>query len=226
MKLSKETLEILKNYASINDGIVFRPGNILRTCDAQKQVLSEVTISENIPSEFGIYDLHRFLSALSLHSEDTDMEIDADAKSVLLKDSTGRSTITYRACESSMVKNAPSQSLNMPAPDVNFTLSQKDFDFILRSSGVLGTPHISVNSDGNKIFLSAVDNKNTSTHTNQLAVGNGDGKKYKMLFKTENLKMLPGDYEINISFKGIACFKNVKRALKYWVATEIGSSAE
>lgn len=224
MKLSKDTIDVLKNFSGINDGIVFRKGNVLRTCDAQKQVLAETTISEDIPSEFGIFDLHRFLSALSLHAEDAEMEIDTNTKSVVLSDTTGRSKINYRLCDASMVKNAPEKSLNMPDADVTFTLNQKDYEFILRSASVLGTPHICIQSEGDKIHLSAIDVKNTSTHTNQLEVGAGNGKTYKMIFKTENLKMIPGDYEIKLSFKGIASFKNVTKPLTYWVASEIGST--
>lgn len=224
MKLSKDTLETLKNFSSINDGIVFRTGKTLRTCDASKQVLAEATITEEIPAEFGIFDLNRFLSALSLNRGDSEMTI--DGKSAILKDETGRKTTHYRLCEVTMVKNAPEKSIVMPTTDVQFTLEQQDLEDILRASSVLATPHIAIKSDGNKVFLSAIDNKNTSTHTNEIEIGAGNGKKYTMLFKTENMKMIPGSYDVVISFKGLASFKNKSKPLQYWVATEVGSSGE
>jgi len=223
MKLSKDTLDLLKNFASINDGIVFRKGKTLRTCDATKQVLAETTINEEIPSEFGIFDLNRFLSAMSLHDGNCTLEIDDKSINV----TSDRMTTNYRVCDVTMVKNAPEKSIVMPTSDVQFTLDQKDFEKIQRASSVLATPHISINSDGSKIFVTALDNKNTSTHTNRIEIGvNSSGKKYNMLFKTENLKMIPGTYEITISFKGLATFKNTSKSLQYWVATEVGSSGE
>lgn len=226
MKLSKETLGVLKNFASINDGLMFRSGNVLRTCDANKQVMAETTIAETIPGDFGIFDLNKFLSVLSLHDDDTTLQIEDTTKSLILKDKTGRSTTTYRFCDSSNIKNSPDKSVNMPNPDVVFTLNQSDYEFVVRASNTLGTPQISIQSDGDKIVLGAIDMKNTAAHTNQLEIGTGNGKKYKMLFKTENLKMIPGSYEVSISFKGIASFKHTTKPIQYWVATEVGSTGE
>ena len=224
MKLSKSTLVVLKNFASINDGIVFRSGNLLRTCDAQKQVLAEATIEETIPSEFGIHDLNKFLSVLSLYGESAEIELGENNKSAYLI--SARQRTDYRLCDASMVKNAPEKSITMPSVDVSFTLSPEDLDSTLKYSSVLGTPHISISSDGSKVYMSVIDSKNTSAHTSQLELCNGTGKKYNMLFKTENLKMLPGEYDVSISFKGIANFKNKTSPIQYWVATELGSSGE
>ena len=224
MKLSKDTLSVLKNFASINDGIMFRKGNVLRTCDAQKQVLAETTITETIDEDFGIYDLNRFLAVLSLHEDNSQLQIDSTTKSVFI--TTGRSKSTYRFCDSTMIKNASDKSVKMPDAEVTFTLKQADLEFILRSSSVLGTPHIAVISDGSKVTVSALDDKNTATHSNELEIDSGNGKKYKMLFKTENMKMIPDDYEVSISFKGIAHFKNTTKPLQYWVTTELGSTSE
>jgi hypothetical protein len=224
MKLSKSTLVVLKNFASINDGIVFRSGNILRTCDAQKQVLAEATIDETIPSEFGIHDLNKFLSVLSLYGDNADIELAENNKSAYLI--TSRRKTHYRLCDASMVKNAPEKSISMPSVDVSFTLSQEDLESTLKSSSVLGTPHIAINSDGSKVYVSVLDSKDNATHTSQLELCDGTGKKYNMLFKTENLKMIPGEYEVSISFKGIANFKNKTSPIQYWVATELGSSGE
>jgi len=226
MKLSKDTLSILKNFANINDGIVFRQGNVLRTCDAQKQVLAETTIGESIPNDFGIFDLNRFLSALDLEGENSTLEFDESTKSVVVSAASGRSKTVYRICDASNIKNAPEKGVNMPSPDVSFQLSQEDLEHIVKASGRLATPHVAVKSDGSKIFLHALDNKNTSAHTNQLEVGSGNGKRYTMLFKTENLKMIPGTYDVSISFKGIASFKNTAKQIQYWIATEIGSNSE
>jgi hypothetical protein len=226
MKLSKDTLTVLKNFASINDGIMFRKGSVLRTCDASKQVLAETTIPEAINEDFGIYDLNKFLAVLSLHQDNSQLEINTVTKSAVINDTSGRSKINYRICDATMIKNASDKSVKMPEPEVKFTLKQEDLEFILRSASVLGTPHIAVISDGSKISVTALDDKNTSTHSNELEVAPGNEKKYKMLFKTENMKMIPGSYEVSISFKGIAHFRNLTKPLQYWVATELGSTSE
>jgi hypothetical protein len=226
MKLSKDTLSILKNFANINDGLMFRQGNVLRTCDAQKQILAETTIRETVPNDFGVYDLNRFLSALDLEGENSTLEFDASTKSVVVSAASGRSKTFYRICDATNIKNAPDKAVNMPTPDVTFQLTQEDLEHIVKASGRLATPHVAIKSDGSKIFLHALDNKNTSTHTNELEIGNGNGKRYAMLFKTENLKMIPGTYDVSISFKGIASFKNTTKQIQYWIATEIGSSSE
>jgi len=224
MKLSKETLSVLKNFASINDGIVFRSGNILRTCDTQKQIMAETKISETIPSNFAIYDLNRFLSVLSLHDENTEIELDENNKAANLK--SGRKRTSYRLCAIEMIKNAPEKTIAMPSVDVSFLLTTSDLDQILKSAAVLGSPHIAVRSDGTKICVAQLDSKNSSAHSSELEVADGDGKKYNMLFKTENLRMIPGSYNVSISFRGIASFKHTEKSIQYWVATEIGSTNE
>lgn len=224
MKLSKETIGVLKNFATINDGLVFRTGNIIRTCDPQKQILAETTIAENIPSDFAIYDLNRFLSVVSLHDENTEIELGDNNKSAYLM--SGRKKTNYRLCDTTMIKNAPEKAINMPSIDVSFTLLSTDLDSILRSASVLGSPHVSVTSDGTKIFVAQLDSKNTSAHSSQIEIADGNGKKYDLIFKTENLRMVPGNYEVEISFKGIAHFKNKDKPIQYWVATEIGSTGE
>ena len=160
MKLSKDTLTVLKNFATINDGIMFRKGSVLRTCDAQKQVLAETTIAETIDEDFGIYDLNKFLAVLGLHEDNSQLQIDMATKSAIINDTTGRSKITYRICDSVMIKNVLDKSVKMPEPEVTFTLKQEDLEFILRSASILATPHIAVTSDGNKVFVSALDDKN------------------------------------------------------------------
>lgn len=224
MKLSKETLGILKNFATINDGLVFRAGNVIRTCDPQKQILAETVIAENIPSDFAIYDLNRFLSVISLHDENTEIELGDNNKSAFLM--SGRKKTNYRLCDTTMIKNAPEKTIVMPSVDVSFTLSTTDLDAILRSASVLGSPHVSVTSDGSKIFVAQLDSKNSSAHSSQIEIADGDGKKYNLIFKTENLRMVPGNYEVSISFKGIAHFKNKDKPIQYWVATEVGSTSQ
>ena len=224
MKLSNETLSVLKNFASINQGILFKPGKTIRTISTHKNILAEAVVTEEIPQEFGVYDLNNFLSVLSLHKEEP--TIDFDESNVLISGLQGRSKIKYRFCAPNMIVTAPDKNLELSNPEIKFDLSAEDFDWILRAANVLSSPHIAVESDGKKIFVTAFDVQNDSAHTESLEVSKSNGDKYKMLFKTENMKMLAGGYAVTISSKGIAHFKHKTMSIQYWIATEAGSKYE
>lgn len=224
MKLSNETLSVLKNFASINQSILFKPGKTIRTISAHKNILAEAVVTEEIPKEFGVYDLNNFLSVLSLHREEP--VIDFDEANVLISGLQGRSKIKYRFCSPGMIVAAPDKNLELNNPEIKFDLSAEDFDWILRAANVLSSPHIAIESDGSKVYVAAFDMQNDAAHTESLEVSTSNGDKYKMLFKTENMKMLAGGYAVTISSKGIAHFKHKTVNIQYWIATEAGSKYE
>ena len=152
--------------------------------------------------------------------------IDFDEANVLISGLQGRSKIKYRFCASSMIVAAPDKNLELNNPEIKFDLSAEDFDWILRAANVLSSPHIAIESDGSKVSVTAFDLQNDAAHTESLEVSKSNGDKYKMLFKTENLKMLAGAYSVTISSKGIAHFKHKSMSIQYWIATEAGSKYE
>jgi hypothetical protein len=224
MKLSSDTLNILKNFASINQGILFKKGKTLRTVSAQKNVMAEASITEEIPTEFGVYDLNNFLSVLTLHKDDPVIEF--DSSNVLISGLQGRSKIKYRFCAPNMIVAAPDKSITMPDPEISLALKQEDFDWIMKAASVLSSNYVAVESDGNKVFVIALDMANDAAHTDSLEIGAANGDKYKMIFKVENLKMISGSYDVKISSKGISNFKHQTLNLQYWIATETGSKFE
>jgi hypothetical protein len=224
MKLSTDTLSVLKNFASINQGIMFKKGKTLRTVSAQKNVMAEATISDEFPTDFGVYDLNNFLSVLSLHKDDPNL--DFQDNNVIISGLQGRSKIKYRFCAPNSIVVAPDKAIEMPEPEISLTLSQEDFDWILKASAVLSSPFIAIESDGQKVFVTTFDPQNDAAHTESLEIADGKGKNYKMLFKVENLKMISGSYDVKISSKGISNFKHKSLNLQYWIATETGSKFE
>jgi hypothetical protein len=223
MKLTSETFDILKNFGIINQGILFKEGNILKTVSTQKNILAMAEIEENIPADFGVYDLNNFLSVVSLHKDEP--TFDFDSKHVIIKSNNGRSKIKYRFCDPTMIVTPPEKDLVMPEPEITFNLTSEDFNWILRAASVLSSPQISVESDGDKVQILTLDLQNDSAHTDSLELTDGNGMEYRMIFKTENLtKILPGSYTVNISSKGIAHFNNSKVKLQYWITTETGST--
>ena len=225
MKLSNETLAVLKNFGNINQGILFKKGKTLKTVSSHRNILAEVSITEEIPTEFGVYDLNNFLSVVSLHKDEP--TFDFDSHHVVIQGNKGRSKIKYRFCDPTMIVTAPDKAINMPDPEISFNLSSEDFDWVLRAASVLSSPQVAIDSDGKTLSIVTLDLQNDSAHTDSLEVADGNGDKYRMIFKTENLtKLMPGSYEVKISSAGIAHFKNSKIDLQYWVTTETGSKFE
>jgi hypothetical protein len=227
MKLSTETLSVLKNFGNINQGIYFKKGKTLKTVSSHKNILAEVNIQEDIPTDFGIYDLNNFLSVVSLHKDDPSFEF--SDKQVLIVGNKGRSKLEYRFCEPTMIVTPPEKQFVMPDAEIKFTLTAEDFDWILRAASVLSSPHISVESgsDGKKINIVTLDLQNDAAHKDALEVADGTGDTFKMIFKTENIsKLMPGSYDVSISSKGVSHFKNKNVPLQYYVSTESGSKFE
>ena len=221
MKLSNETMIILKNFSSINPGILFKKGSTLSTVSSSKTVLAQATLQEDFPQEFASHELTNFLSVLTL-SKDTP-ELDFDDKHVIVKALGGRSKIKYRFADKNMIVSPPDKAVVMPSQDVSFTLNEADYDWITRTANVLQSPNVAIEGVDGKLRLTSFDVKNDAANINSVEIGDTD-KSFKSVFKTENLKMIPGSYEVSVSSKGIAHFKNKKEAIEYWIATEKDSS--
>ena len=223
MKLSSETLSVLKNFGNINQGLFFKTGKTLKTVSSHKNILAQVTINEEVPTDFGVYDLNNFLSVVSLHKDDPSFEF--DEKHVVIVGNKGRSKIKYRFCDPTMINTPPEKELTMPEAEITFTLTSEDFEWILRAASVLSSPQIAIESDGTEVNIVTLDLQNDSAHSDALKLDTaGNGSKYRMIFKTENIsKILSGTYDVSISSKGISHFKNKNVALQYWITTEQGS---
>lgn len=225
MKLSSETISVLKNFGAINQGLLFKPGKKLKTVSSHKNILAEVDIKEEIPAEFGIYDINNFLSVISLHKDDPSFEF--DDKQVTIVGNKGRSKIKYRFTPATMIVTPPEKAITMPEAEIAFELSAEDFEWVMRAANVLSSPQIAIESDGKKVSIVTLDLQNDAAHTDALEIADGNGDKYRMVFKTENItKLLAGSYEVKISSKGISHFKSKVVPLQYWVTTEQGSKFE
>jgi len=215
MKLSNETLTVLKNFSSINQGIQFKQGKKLSTVSSSKTVLATANLKDDFPKEFCIYDLNEFLSVQGLYK---DCEIDFTDSDVIFK--SGKRSGNYRMTAKEMIVTPPEKEINLPSVDCEFTLTAEDYDAIMKASSILSSPNIAVKSDGETINVVSFDASNNAAHTNTVEVGQGNGKKYSIVFKTENIKLISGTYDVKISFKGIGHFKNTKEDIQYWIAFE------
>lgn len=217
MKFSKNTLNILKNYASINPSIFFKRGNLLRTLNKGKTILVEATIDETVPADFGVQDLNQLLSILSI---DSAPELSLHKNDVVVSGFGGRSKITYRCCDSSMMKTPPEKNIELPSQDASFLLTEPDLAWVLKTASILGSPNIALIGTGGQMALRTLDVHDNSAHTDTLTVGPWIGEDFEFIFKTENWKLLPGTYAVTLSNGGAAHFQNQERKLQYWIATE------
>jgi len=222
MKLSKHTLNMLKNFSDINMSIEIKKGNLLRTVSVQKNILAQAELEDEFPKDFAIYELNRFLGAVSLFD---DPEFRFNGKSANI--GTTRHSVDYVYCDPSMIVTPPENNITFPDPEVKFTLSQDALSQIMKASNVLGTPEIAIEGGphpNDVIRLKALDVSNDSTDTFKVVLDEKSGDKFRFVFKTENMKMIPGNYDVEISSKGISHFTLQGQKLEYWIATESTSS--
>lgn len=219
MKLSENTLNVLKNFSAINMGLVFKNGNVLRTISKQQNIMAKATVGESFDKNFAIYDLNRFLSLVG-SLKDPDIVVNTDKDN--LKIVSGSSSATYGLSSPEMVVAPPEKDLKIENAEVNFKLTKDDLAQVLKLSGVLGLPNIAVRGNRDKITLSALDVKNKDTDDFSIEVGKTTAD-FQMIFVTENFKMIPGNYDVAISSKGLAHFKHTSDPIEYWIATEVGS---
>ena len=219
MKISQQTLSILKNFSTINGNILVRAGSTLSTISPQKNILASAVVSENFPNTFAIYDLGQFLGAISLF-EDPDFEFTDKFVNI----SSGKRSIKYWFAEPSMIIAAPEKKLQLPTEEVTFDASATSISEVLKAASVLQAPEIAVVSDGTtNTQLVATDVKNDTSNEYHVDVGQVNSAKFRMVFKSENLKLISGDYKVSISSKGMGKFANEKAGLEYFIATESSS---
>jgi len=218
MKLSKETLGLIKNYASINNNLLFKPGNILSTIAVSNTIMSSCTVAETFPSEFGIYDVNEFLAVLSLF-EDPDLEF--SEKTVTVKQ--GNSSIKYFAAAPNSIV-VPKKEIVFPEAEINFKLEANVLAMILKTAPIIKSTDVALLGDGSTINVVVGDKKNATSNAYTYTLGTTTAV-FKVNLKIDNLKMVPGDYDVYISSKKISRFKGAGD-LVYYVAIEADSTFE
>jgi hypothetical protein len=181
IKLSKKTLDILKNYASINSNILVNPGNIITTISPVKNVLAEAKVEESFDTTFGVWDLNKFLGTVSLFS---DPEFEFHEKYVTISGANG-SSVKYFYCEPKLL-TTPTKKINMPTSVVKFKLTQKTFNELQKAASVLQLPDIAVRSNGGRMELVALDKNDDSSNNYSVDLGETDAD-FEFYFKVEYL---------------------------------------
>lgn len=224
MKISQETLTILKNFATINKGIVLRKNKPLETVSEQENIYAIAEIKESFPCDIGIYDLSEFLGTLSLFQTPVlDFGKDSQSHFVIIKEEAGKSTVKYRFDDISLI-TSPTEGYEIPSVEVEFNLSQSDIQKIKQACGILSLEDIVISSDGNAVSVIARDPKNKLSNFYELDVSlDSNGRKFEFVVKADNLKLIQGEYNVKASKAGSALFSNGKN-LSYLIALEESST--
>ena len=217
MKLSKQTLEVLRNFSSINQNILIKAGKVLTTRTVAKNIFVTATVDDEFEQEFGIYNLPEFLGVVSLF---TDPEFTLNENSVTI--SQGKNKVQY-VFAASEVLDYPDKAIKMPKTDASFELSEEDLKSLIKAGSVLSATDLLIQGDGSSITCTVLDPKNPSSNTFAVEVGTTD-QTFSSYIKLENLKMPPSIYEVNLSSKKIAQFVSKTINYEIYIANEKNSS--
>ena len=221
MKLSDKTLSVLKNFSTINQSILFKQGSKLRTISVMKNILAEATVTEEIPKDFGIYDLNQFLNGLSLHqSPELDFVNDGH---VVIKE--GRMRSKYFFADPNVIITPPDKAIDLPSEDVSFELSTDQLDKLLKAAAIYQLPDLAVVGANGVVKILVRDKKNDTSNDFSVTVGE-TAKQFSFNFKVENIKILPGTYDVSVSSKLLSRFTSKNQDLTYFIALEPDSTFE
>ena len=219
MKLSEKTLNLLKNFSTINQSILFKQGSSLRTISVMKNILAEATIDEEIPQDFGIYDLNQFLNGLDLHQH-PELEFNNDGYTVIRE---GKMRSKYFFADPNVIVTPPDKEIALPSEDVNFELSTDQLNKLIKAAAIYQLPDLSAVGENGVVKLVVRDKKIDTSNSYAVTVGETESV-FSFNFKVENIKILPGSYNVIVSQKLLSRFSNKDFDLKYYIALEPDST--
>ena len=221
MKLSENTINILKNFSSINQSIVFKEGSKLKTISVMTNIFAEAEVEESFPKDFAIYDLNQFLNGLNLHQ---DPELDFDNENYLIIRE-GKRKVKYFYADPEVIVSPPNREMKLPSEDVCFQLEHSQLDKLKKAASVYDLDDLSVVGESGVIRLVVRDKKNDTSNEFSIIVGETSNT-FGFNFKVENIKIIPGSYDVVISEKNVAKFTNEKYNITYFIALEPDSTFE
>jgi hypothetical protein len=217
MELSENTLQVLKNFSTINQNLMIRAGNTIKTISEARNVLATAVVDSEFPEDIGIYDLNEFLGVLSL--VDTPSLKFGDGY-VIVNDSTGRSNVKYFFSPEETL-TTPQKDVKMPDGDVKFTLDNDTLNRLRKAASTLGHGEVSISSKNGVLNLSVVESQNSTSNTYSIDIdGDFGDATFNFIMNISNIKILPGDYDVSISSKLISQFSHKELNVQYWIALE------
>ena len=219
MKLNDNTVNVLKNFSTINPNLLVKEGSTLTTMSAMKNIVAKADVEEVFPQQFAIYDLNEFLAVLSLF-EKPDLDFNDDF--VVMTEIGTASKYWY---SDPSVVTTVTKEITMPECEISFSFANDLLSNVQKAAAVIGVPDMLLEgTDSGVASLKVTDKKNATAndYAVKVDINNEDGKNvpYKFWFKVENLKLLSGTYDVAISSKNISHFVNANVDIQYWIALE------
>jgi hypothetical protein len=219
MQLSDDTISLLTNFGAINSNIVLRPGQQLKTISEAKNILAVADIVEDFPTEMGIYDLNEFLSTYSLVDDATLM---FEGNSVQIANNTNR--VKFYFAEPSIL-TTPDKEITMPTSEVNIVLTEEILSKTKKAASVLGHLDVAIIGTDDSISIKVLDTKDSSANTFETDLGpNTTGHKFSFVMNISNMKIIDGEYDVQISSKLISKWTNKTKPVSYFIALEKSST--
>lgn len=221
MKLSDDTITVLKNFSNINKSILIKKGSKLKTISVLKNIYAVADVGEEFSKDFAIYDLNEFLNGLSLH-QDPDFDFSNESYLTIKE---GKRKVKYFYADPDVIVSPPDKDIDLPSEDVCFQLEHSQLDKLIKASAVYKLPDLSAVGEAGVIRLVVRDKNNDTSNEYSITVGETDST-FVFNFKVENIKIIPGSYDVVVSKKLSARFINQKYNLKYFIALEPDSTFE
>lgn len=216
MKFSNETLTVLKSFTAINKSILLAAGSVIKTITPEKTLIAIANIQQEIPSDACIYDLSRFLSILSLYN---DPDVEFFDKYFIISE--GKRRTKYVFADLSMIHTPPEKDITIPSADVEVSVTADTLSSVLKAAGVLQFSEIAFVGEGGKCYLKAIDSANDNADDFGVEIGE-TADEFRIIIKTDNLKLMPIDYDVTLCSKGISQFKG--EGVTYYVAIDSKST--
>jgi len=220
MKLSDKTLSLLKNFSSINQSILIKEGDCIRTISVMKNILAEAKVPEEFPKDFGIYDLNTFLNAVSTLHVNPELDF-TNNEYLLIREGKKRNKFFF--ADPSVIVSPPEKTISLPSEDVCFELDTQQLGTLMKAAAIYQVPDLSVIGEAGVVKLVVHDKKNETSNTHEEVVGETDSE-FCFNFKVENIKILPGTYEVVVSQKLLSRFTSKNHDLTYYIALEPDST--
>ena len=221
MKISTQTLQVLKNYASINPNLLVKPGSVLSTISTNKNIFAKASVTESFPASFAVYDMQQFLGVVSIF-EDPDFTFNEHSVTI----ASGNKSIEYVYTQPEMVvapSDSVAQKIAVTNPEITFNLPAQTLNEVIKATSILQLDKINVVTENGTVNVVVADPKNPSSNKFSVSVEGTSSMDLSMVFAAENLKFIQGDYKVSISSTGISSFKNEKLNLEYFVMADVKS---
>jgi hypothetical protein len=216
MKLTKETLGVLQAFAGINTNLVIRVGSKISTVSSNKTIMAEYDSPEKFDKQVSIFNLNELLGVIGAFD---DPELELDEKYLTVKE--GKQKVKYVYADEALL-TAPTKSITMPNPEVKFGLTADSLGKIQKMAGILAVEDVAFVGDGTKIVAQVYDSKNPTGNNFEIDLGMKTKETFNVQIKVDRLKLIPGDYLVEISSKKISKFTTTK--LVVYIAVEATST--